>query len=165
MDYLWTPWRYQYIARADQPEECIFCLAAAADPARDQEFMVVHRAAECYVILNMFPYTSGHVMVVPYAHVDSLAGLPEAAALDMMRLARRCEAILRKAYRPDGLNVGVNLGKSAGAGVAGHVHMHVLPRWSGDANFMTVTGETRVLPEDLRTTWTKLHGEFKNAVA
>ena len=107
-------------------------------------------------ILNRFPYTNGHVMVVPFQHVSSLQDLEEAALVEMMRLARECEKHLRATYRPDGLNIGMNLGKSAGAGIADHVHMHILPRWAGDTNFMTVTGETRVLPEDLPVTWEKL---------
>jgi ATP adenylyltransferase len=154
MDYLWTPWRYRYITKAGEADECIFC-AAAADPD-DRTRLTVHRATHCFVILNRFPYTSGHVMVVPYAHAASLAELPEEVAAEMMRLAQRTESILRAAYRPEGLNMGINLGKCAGAGVAGHVHLHILPRWTGDANFMTATGETRVLPEDLNDTWEKL---------
>jgi ATP adenylyltransferase len=158
MDYLWTPWRYQYITQAGGDGECVFC-AAAAD-ADQRAWLVAHRGEHCFVILNRYPYTNGHVMVVPYAHESSLAALPEEAALEMMRLARRCEQILRTVYRPEGLNLGINMGKCAGAGVAGHVHLHVLPRWTGDSSFMTVTGETRVLPEDLEITWKKLSDAF-----
>ena len=111
-------------------------------------------------MLNAFPYTSGHVMIVPYDHVDELTKLSQSAAQEMMELTQRMEAILRELYRPDGINLGMNLGKAAGAGVAGHIHMHILPRWFGDVNFMSAVGETRVLPEDLKTTYTKLRSKF-----
>ena len=156
MDYLWTPWRYQYMAQAaagNQPE-CIFCDAVAW--RNDAETLIVHRGAKTFVILNRFPYTSGHVMIVPYAHVAELH-LCEAGALDeMMRLAQRVETAFGANYKPDGMNLGMNLGRAAGAGVAGHLHLHVLPRWIGDSNFMTVAGETRVHPEDLKTTYERL---------
>lgn len=158
MDHLWTPWRYQYISHADDNAECVFCVAAR--PADDRARLVVHRGAHCYVLLNRYPYTSGHIMVAPYAHLASLAELPEATAGELMTLARRAEMALRAAYSPEGLNLGINLGKCAGAGVAGHLHLHALPRWTGDANFMTTVGETRVLPEDLDVTWEKLSRAF-----
>ena len=154
MDYLWTPWRYQYVTKGDAPSVCVFCTAAGSSD--DRKTLIVHRAAHNFIILNRFPYTNGHVMVVPFQHVASLQDLPEEALVEMMRLARECEKHLRAIYHPDGLNIGLNLGRSAGAGIAGHIHMHVLPRWTGDTNFMTVTGETRVLPEDLDITWEKL---------
>jgi ATP adenylyltransferase len=160
MDYLWTPWRYQYMAdaAAGKQPECIFCDAVARN--QDAETLIVHRAKKSFVILNRFPYTSGHVMIVPYAHVAEL-GLCEAGALDeMMALAQRMESIYRAAYKPDGMNLGMNLGRAAGAGVAGHLHLHMLPRWFGDSNFMTVTGETRVHPEELKTTYQRLHKAF-----
>jgi ATP adenylyltransferase len=160
MDYIWTPWRYQYMKQAasgNQPE-CIFCDAAARKD--DAETLIVHRSAKTFVILNRFPYTSGHVMIVPYAHVAEL-GLCEPGTLDeMMRLAQRAETALRANYEPDGMNLGMNLGRAAGAGVVGHLHLHVLPRWIGDSNFMTVTGETRVHPEDLKTTYERLQKAF-----
>jgi len=154
VDYLWTPWRYQYITTSDKPGECVFC--AAAKSSEDREMLVVHRAAANFVILNRFPYTSGHVMVVPVQHVATLEELSEEALVEMFRLARDCERHLRAIYRPEGLNLGMNIGKSAGAGIAGHLHLHILPRWTGDTNFMTVVGETRVLPEDLTVTWERL---------
>jgi ATP adenylyltransferase len=163
MDYLWTPWRYKYVSKAAPGDECVFCAAAAC--ADDEAALVVHRGEFNFVILNRFPYTSGHVMVIPYAHVASLAELPDATAVELIRLARDCERHLRAAYRPEGLNYGVNVGQSAGAGVAGHVHMHVLPRWTGDTNFMTTVGETRVMPEDLSDTWKKLRAAFRNEIA
>jgi ATP adenylyltransferase len=134
--------------------ECIFCDAVARK--NDAETLIVHRGAKIFVILNRFPYTSGHVMIVPYAHVAEL-NLCDAGTLDeMMRLAQRVETALRANYKPDGMNLGMNLGRAAGAGVVGHLHLHVLPRWIGDSNFMTVTGETRVHPEDLKTTYERL---------
>ncbi len=158
MDYLWTPWRYQYITNVDKTEGCIFCEKAAEND--DQQALIVHRAQYCFVILNAFPYTSGHVMVVPYEHVDQLQKLSPEAAAEMMQLSQRLEGVLRSLYHPDGLNLGMNLGKAAGAGIAGHIHMHVLPRWVADANFMTVVGETRILPETLEET----HRRIKEAL-
>lgn len=158
MDYLWTPWRYQYITTSDKTCECVFC-AAAKNPD-DRETFVVHRAQFNFVILNRFPYTSGHVMVVPFQHVATLQELSEETLLEMFRMARDCERHLRAIYKPEGLNLGMNIGKSAGAGIAGHLHLHVLPRWTGDTNFMTVVGETRVLPEDLELTWERLKAEW-----
>jgi ATP adenylyltransferase len=154
VDYLWTPWRYQYVTRGELHSGCVFCAASSGDD--DRANLIVHRASHNFVILNRFPYTNGHVMVVPFQHVSTLQDLAEEALLEMIRLARECEKHLRATYRPDGLNIGMNLGRSAGAGIADHVHMHVLPRWFSDTNFMTVTGETRVLPEDLPMTWEKL---------
>jgi ATP adenylyltransferase len=121
---------------------------------------IVHRGVSCFVVLNAFPYSTGHVMIVPYVHTDSLAALEPAAAEEMILLAQRVELALRDVYRPDGLNFGLNLGESAGAGVANHIHLHGLPRWSGDTNFMTVVAETRVLPETLDITWEKLCTAF-----
>lgn len=158
MDYLWSPWRYRYLAEAPKAEECIFCEMATAN--RDEDRLIVHRGALNFVVLNRFPYTSGHLMVVPYRHVAELAALTEAEASDMMMLIRSAEKHLRAIYRPDGLNIGMNLGESAGAGISGHIHMHVLPRWTGDANFMTTVGETRVLPEELAVTWKRVKQAF-----
>ncbi len=159
MDYLWTPWRYEYITTAGAAGECVFC--AAARDADDRRSYIVHRGAKNFVILNRFPYTSGHVMVVPYEHVASLEELGDEALVEMIRLARECERHLRSVYHPQGMNLGINLGKSAGAGIAGHLHLHALPRWTGDTNFMTVVGETRVLPEDLEVTWERLRRAFE----
>jgi len=159
MDRLWTPWRYAYVSKSDNPGECFLC--AAAKSGNDRESLVVHRAERNLVILNRFPYTSGHVMIAPYEHVASLEGLPDETLGEMMRLARAAEVHLRTVYRPDGLNVGLNIGRSAGAGVPTHIHMHILPRWTGDTNFMTAVGDTRVLPEDLGVTWEKLRVAFE----
>jgi len=159
MDFLWTPWRYQYVTKAGEAEECIFC-AAAADTTHDRERLVVHRSERNLVMLNRFPYTSGHVMVVPYEHVARLEDVRDDTLVELIRLARLAEKHLRAIYRPDGLNLGFNIGQSAGAGIAGHVHMHALPRWTGDTSFMTSVGETRVLPEALETTWERVRGAF-----
>jgi ATP adenylyltransferase len=153
MDYLWTPWRYAYITGADKPAGCIFCELPKEDDAKAR---IVHRGKFCFVILNTYPYTSGHVMVVPYSHLDELQKLPAEAAHEMMDLSQRMEKILRTLYKPDGVNLGMNIGAAAGAGVAGHIHMHVLPRWVADANFISVVGETRILPETLETTWERI---------
>ena len=158
MDFLFTPWRYAYITGANQASECVFC--AAPRLGNDERAGIVHRGKSCFVILNAFPYTSGHVMIVPYQHTDQLQKLDQSAAHEMIDLAQKLEGILREIYQPDGLNMGVNLGKAAGAGVAGHVHMHVLPRWVGDTNFMSTVGETRVLPEDLDTTYKRIKAKF-----
>jgi ATP adenylyltransferase len=157
MDYLWTPWRYAYLSNPPKIDGCVFC---ELPKLTDEEALIVHRAQHCFIILNAFPYTSGHVMVVPHAHLDRLEKLPSEAAHEMMDLAQKMETTLRAVYKPDGLNVGMNIGAAAGAGVAGHIHMHVLPRWVADANFMSVIGETRILPEDLPTTWKRLRAAF-----
>jgi len=160
MDYLWSPWRYSYVTTAEQATDCIFCALPAEN--RDAENYIVYRGRLNFVILNRFPYTSGHLMVVPYEHQAVLEAVAEDTLVEMILLVRRTEGYLRANYKPDGLNMGINVGKAAGAGVAGHIHMHVLPRWVADANFMTSVGETRVLPEDLQVTYEKLSRAFKS---
>ncbi len=159
MDHLWSPWRYQYVSSAASillgKDDCFFC-RSAANSAEDIANLVVLRAERSFVLLNRYPYSSGHVLIAPYAHVATLADAEVATLEEIMRLAQRCESALRQVYAPDGLNFGFNIGQAAGAGVAGHIHMHGLPRWSGDTSFMTTVGETRVLPEDLATTREKL---------
>jgi ATP adenylyltransferase len=156
MDYLWTPWRYSYIASSVKDDECIFC--AAAEGHDDVQSLIVLRAKKNFVILNRYPYTSGHVMVVPYAHQATLADSEPETLSEMMALAQRTERALETLYHPNGYNVGINIGRAAGAGIAGHLHLHVLPRWIGDTNFMTTVGETRVQPEELATTYQRLRG-------
>ena len=158
MDWLWTPWRYRYVSKASPTDACIFCEKSAQND--DEKNLIIHRGERCFVLLNLFPYTSGHLMIAPYEHVDSLAKVNEDAALEMMRLARAAERHLRDTYKPQGLNMGMNLGECAGAGIAEHIHMHVLPRWIGDSNFMTTIGETRVMPEDLTETYRRLKAAF-----
>src|SRR5262249_35651718 len=160
-DYLWTPWRYTYITQPGEKGDCVFCVAARSND--DRECLVVHRAEHNFVILNRFPYTNGHLMVVPYQHVATLEDIYDEALIELIRLARAAESHVRKLYHPDGLNLGINIGRSAGAGIADHLHLHILPRWTGDTNFMTAVGETRVLPEDLEATWNKVRAAFSAA--
>ena len=159
MDRLWTPWRYSYVTKAAGTSGCIFCEKAAS--AGDEENLVVHRGERNFVLLNIYPYNNGHLLIAPYEHVSSLEELSEEAAVEMMQLARRTEGLLRRVYRPKGVNIGLNIGECAGAGVASHVHLHILPRWPGDVSFMTSVGETRVVPEDLHSTWNKMRDAFK----
>ncbi|HEX7960299.1 MAG TPA: HIT domain-containing protein [Terriglobales bacterium] len=159
MDYLWTPWRYAYITESQSAAACIFC--EKLNEKDDAKALIVHRGLHCFICLNAYPYNNGHAMVVPYAHLDQLLKLPDESATEMMQLTQQLEAVLRDLYHPDGINLGMNLGKAAGAGVAGHIHMHVLPRWSGDTNFMTVVAETRVLPEALETTYARMKKAFE----
>lgn len=158
MDHLWSPWRYKYIATADRQQGCVLC--RIAQEQNDAENYVVHRAIQNFIILNLFPYTSGHLMIVPYEHQASLAAIDEATTTEMIELAKHAQTALEAEYHPDGFNIGMNLGRSAGAGIADHLHLHVVPRWSGDANFVSVVGETRVLPEDLTITLQKLKQHF-----
>jgi ATP adenylyltransferase len=155
MDYLWTPWRYKYIADASKDDRCVFCDAVSAND--DRGTLIVFRGNRNFIILNRFPYTSGHLMVVPFEHVADLSNADSATLAEMMQLAQRAKTALENTYHPQGYNLGMNLGRAAGAGVTGHLHLHVLPRFAGDANFMTVVAETRLEPEELSTTYEKLH--------
>jgi ATP adenylyltransferase len=155
MDHIFTPWRYAYIVSTDRAPSCVFCDRAPSPESNleaDESNLVLYRGRHCFVIVNTFPYTSGHVMIVPYQHIDRLDLLALEAATEMMALAQRMESVLRELYGPDGINLGMNIGKAAGAGVAGHIHLHILPRWVADANFMSVIAETRVLPETIEET-------------
>ncbi len=156
---LWAPWRMEYIV-SKKPEGCIFCDFAAAPEADDPKNLVVHRAAHAFTCLNKYPYTSGHVMVIPRAHVTDLAALSpeEYAALGEELL--HAVAVVRKVYRPDAMNVGMNLGRVAGAGIDEHLHWHVVPRWAGDNNFMPVLADVRVMVEHLDETWRRIHAGF-----
>jgi ATP adenylyltransferase len=158
MEYLWTPWRSTYMKANRSSSQCIFC-AAVAD-SDDPVNLVLYRANRSFVLLNRYPYTSGHLMIAPYDHVSRLMAAAEETTTEMMYLARRAEQYLEEAYRPDGLNLGMNLGEAAGAGIEQHIHMHVLPRWKGDANFMTTVAETRIVPESLDETYAKLREKF-----
>lgn len=154
MDHLWSPWRYRYITGGAPAGGCVFCLKAA--DGHDEENFVVARGRHNYALLNLYPYTNGHLLIAPYAHLAQLEDLPREAAAELMAITQDAVRALRAVYRPEGLNCGMNLGACAGAGVAGHLHMHVLPRWGGDVSFMTSIGETRVLPEELPVTWQRL---------
>ena len=158
MDYLWTPWRYQYIESLKNPARCVFCIGASDE--YDERDFVVFRGEASFVILNIFPYTTGHLLVAPYTHTADLQKCSPGESGEMFELVKRCQAALQETYHPDGFNIGMNLGRCAGAGVEHHLHMHVVPRWIGDSNFMTIVGETRVLPENLETTFGKLRPHF-----
>lgn len=160
MDYLWSPWRFRYVTEVSKTSGCVFC-EISADPSRDRERLVLHRGQLNIVLLNLFPYTTGHTLIAPFAHVGDFSRLASDALTEMMALAQEVLVGLEEAYHPQGFNLGMNLGQCAGAGVADHLHLHVLPRWSADANFMTVIGETRVLPETLATTYEKLSGHLR----
>jgi len=153
---LWAPWRLQYI-RGEKPGECIFCAKPAID---DDSALIVRRGDRCFVMLNAYPYTSGHAMIAPYAHVADLAALDDATARELIALTQQSIKAIRLAYSPQGFNVGANLGTVAGAGVADHLHFHVVPRWEGDTNFTSVIGEVRVLPESLDDTLRNLKDAF-----
>lgn len=163
MDILWSPWRYAYIKSAEtnaaDRDGCVFC-GILNNSASDEENFILHRAEFNFVILNIYPYISGHLMVVPYAHLADLDCAEKHSTDELMDLTKRCQTILREVYQPHGFNAGMNFGKAAGAGVAEHYHQHILPRWVGDANFMTSIGETRTIPEDLPTTYEKLQSKF-----
>lgn len=159
MDVLWSPWRYDYITGGESAGGCVFC-DILDNSASDEEDFILKRAEFNFVILNIYPYTSGHLMVIPYAHIETLDQADKPTTDEMMDLVKRAQAALSEVYRPDGINIGMNLGKAAGAGVAGHFHMHALPRWVGDVNFMTAIGQTRTIPETLTTTYEKLKGRF-----
>lgn len=154
---LWAPWRLAYI-EGSQHGGCLFCQKAGE--GADRTNLILHRGPLAYVIMNRYPYANGHLMVVPYRHCPDLAGLSPEELLDVMQTAQRCTAILRRAVRAEGFNVGFNLGKVAGAGVLEHVHLHVVPRWAGDTNFMPVLADVRVMPEYLQAGYEKLHPLF-----
>ena len=154
---LWAPWRLEYI-KGEKPGECIFCSKPA--DRDDRAVGIVARGEHCFVILNAYPYNNGHLMVAPYAHVASIEDLGEPALLELMTLTQRALGALRDAYQPEGFNIGINQGKIAGAGVEDHAHLHVVPRWGADTNFMPVIGDTRVLPQSLEDSFDTLSGRF-----
>jgi ATP adenylyltransferase len=159
MDHLWTPWRMPYLRGEDPlPTDCLFCIKPQ-EP--DAEAHIVHRGELCYVMLNRYPYNNGHVMIAPYAHVATLEALEIETAAELMALARLSLSVLREAYEPEGFNVGANIGSAAGAGVPDHAHVHVVPRWFGDTNYMTAVGKTRVIPEWVNQTYEQLRPLFK----
>jgi ATP adenylyltransferase len=159
MEHIWSPWRYSYIKGENRRENgCVFC-RIPGEPS-DEDNYVVHRGRFNYIILNLFPYTSGHMMVVPYEHQPSLTAVDEETSNEMTNLTKQALQALGVEYHPQGFNVGMNIGVCAGAGIAEHLHMHVVPRWNGDANFMSVVGETRVLPEELSDTFKRLKKHF-----
>ena len=154
MDHLWSPWRYRYVTKGDKPSGCVFCRMVAE--TNDAENLILMRGKYNFAVLNLYPYTNGHLMIVPYEHVATMGAARAEVLAEMMELTQRAEMALSAVYKPQGVNIGMNVGECAGAGVAGHIHMHVLPRWFGDANFMTVLGEARVHIEELTVTWNRL---------
>jgi ATP adenylyltransferase len=160
VERLWTPWRRAYLEGGDSHAAGCFLCAHAADAEHDGENLVLLRGESVFVLLNLYPYNSGHLMVAPYAHTGDFVGLDAGIASELMHVTQRSVGVLQSVYAPDGFNVGMNLGKSAGAGVPDHLHVHVVPRWNGDTNFMPVVGETKVLPESLEQTYTRLAAAF-----
>jgi ATP adenylyltransferase len=166
MERLWSPWRLAYVtSTTSKPDACIFCdvtapgSGAPGDPDRDR--LVLVHGRDCYVILNLYPYNNGHLMVVPRRHIGSLASADTDELSELMAFVRDAEVALTEAYQPEGINVGINLGRPAGAGIVDHVHVHLVPRWTGDTNFMSVVGNTRVLPEDMKETASRLRPIFE----
>ena len=158
MERIWSPWRLQYVSKAgDDTPACVFC---AAQQGGDNGRLVVHQGQAAFVILNKFPYNSGHVMIVPRRHIATLGSASPAERAEMMELTELTERAMTEVYRPQGLNVGMNLGRAAGAGIVDHMHIHVVPRWNGDTNFFTVVGEVRVMPEDLEQAAERLRPVF-----
>ncbi|GIV96329.1 MAG: hydrolase [Herpetosiphonaceae bacterium] len=160
MEIKWTPWRRAFVKGEEKPKDdrCVLC--AKHEEHHDAENLVLERGGTCYVLLNLYPYNPGHLMVVPYEHTASFESLAPEVAAELMALTQRSVAILQKAMRPDGFNLGMNLGRVAGAGIDQHLHMHVVPRWSGDTNFMPIIGETRLIPEALDDTYAELRALF-----
>ena len=157
---LWAPWRLDFI-RGPKPDGCVFCAKPAL--ADDESALIVQRGERCFVILNAYPYNNGHLMVSPFKHVPSIEQLDERELLELMTLAQRAIGVLREVYAPEGFNIGLNQGAVAGAGIADHMHLHVVPRWGGDTNFMPVIGSTRVLPQALADSWRELSLRFAEA--
>ncbi len=162
MERIWSPWRHSYVTRSEEPAGCVVCMAKTIGDGRQ---LIVHEGQLAYVILNKFPYNAGHVMVVPQRHVAHLASLEDAELNEMAKLTQLSERVLTQAYAPQGINVGMNLGRPAGAGIVDHLHIHLVPRWNGDTNFMTVVGEVRVLPEELPRTAERLRPLFEALAA
>jgi ATP adenylyltransferase len=159
MQHLWAPWRMEFI-KGPKPSGCFFCEAAAADPSDDAQLLVLARGELALAILNRYPYNNGHLMIAPNAHLANLEDLPAAAADDVMALTQRSLRVLRQVLSPQGFNLGINAGKTAGAGVADHVHQHVVPRWEGDTNFMPIVADTKVLNESLTVSYQQLRAGF-----
>ncbi|MCL4269643.1 MAG: HIT domain-containing protein [Anaerolineales bacterium] len=159
MNHLWSPWRMKYIESHNKEAGCVFCNAQAQTDSAEN--LIAFRGKNAYVILNRYPYTSGHLMVIPFKHAPNLEELDPETRAEMMELTSRCTTILREIYRTQSFNVGVNIGEAAGAGVLGHVHIHIVPRWAGDTNFMSSVGQTRVLPEALEETYQRVRQAFE----
>ena len=161
MNYLWSPWRMKYIQANKTENGCVFC--KVQEMPDNEENLIVHRGELAYVIMNRFPYTSGHVLIIPYVHENNLEVLDSATRAEMMELATKTMTVLRAIYNPQGFNFGANIGAAAGAGIAPHVHLHIVPRWAGDTNFMSALGDTRVIPEALKETYKRVREGWQNA--
>jgi ATP adenylyltransferase len=161
MDFLWSPWRSHYVASTKKSFGCVFCQISQSSRDIDPTSFVLWRGEFNFIILNLFPYTTAHLMIVPFEHTADLSSLGKSISDEMMDLAKQTQRAITEEYHPDGFNLGMNQGSAAGAGIAGHLHLHLLPRWNGDANFMTTIGETRVLPETLEVTYSKLARHFQ----
>ena len=163
MESLWSPWRYEYIASSgsevSQADSCVFC-EIQKSPDRDETNFVLHRAARNFIVLNIYPYITGHLLVVPFEHLAELDAAAKETTDELMDLTKRCQGALREVYQPAGFNIGMNLGRSGGAGIVDHFHLHIMPRWIGDTNFMSTIGKTRVIPEELTQTYGKLRSCF-----
>jgi ATP adenylyltransferase len=159
-DILYSPWRLQYVL-SKKSEECIFCVKPSED--NDKKHLILYRSESCFVIMNIFPYNNGHLMVVPNKHVPTLNGLNKEEINDLFETVQLCENVITKVYSPDGMNIGMNLGKAAGAGIDEHIHVHIVPRWNGGVNFMSAIGGTRVIPESFDQAYSKLKEQFDNA--
>ncbi len=159
-EQLWAPWRLQYIESADKTEGCIFCNFPAMSATHDRETLILHRGAHAFIILNAFPYSNGHLMTVPYRHTAKMEDFTDEELLDVMHLTRLSIALLKRAFNPDGFNLGVNMGRVAGAGIADHLHWHIVPRWNGDTNFMPVFADVKVIPESLEKVYDRLKAEI-----
>jgi ATP adenylyltransferase len=155
---IWAPWRLRYVKDANKSEDCVFC--AKPELGDDREALIVHRGDRCFVILNLYPYTSGHLMVMPFEHIGRLQDVEPAVTAEMMRLAQQAMRRMEAVYSPEGFNVGLNQGRVAGAGVDGHIHLHVVPRWAGDNNYMPILADTRVMPQSLEESYDALEGGF-----
>lgn len=162
MEYLWAPWRSAYVSETSKKDRtsCIFCSFIAQ--YNDKENLIVYRGKYAFIILNRFPYNPGHVMVVPYRHVPTIELLDSAEMVEVFNLVKISLKALREIYSPDGFNIGINIGRVAGAGIEAHVHVHIVPRWNGDANFMPIISNTKVLPEALEDTYNKLNQKFQH---
>ena len=154
MNHLWSPWRMTYVENHNSNDECIFCIALTQSDG--PENLIVAREKQTYIILNRYPYTSGHLMVVPFAHQPNFERLDSETRAEMMEMTTRCMQVLRDIYHPQAFNMGANIGEAAGAGIADHVHIHIVPRWAGDTNFMSTLATTRVLPESLEETYNRV---------
>ncbi len=159
MDKLWAPWRIGYILSDKKEDGCVFCNAFKSD--NDEDRLVLFRSKHSFIIMNLYPYNAGHLMVVPNRHISSPTELKEEEQLDMFKLTNKCIEILKKVMNPDGFNVGMNLGRSAGAGIDDHIHIHIVPRWNGDTNFMPILADTKVVSESLKETYKKLKGALQ----